>query len=57
MNDAGFAEKPERFVTEGIQTVHIGVCAGRDEETACPGMKKMAQAFRDRGLEVIWGTH
>ncbi|MBR4442560.1 MAG: CGGC domain-containing protein, partial [Clostridia bacterium] len=50
-------EKLERLVSEGVETVHIGVCAGREEETACPGMKKMVEAFREKGLEVIWGTH
>ena len=57
MRDEGFMEKLERLVKEGTQIVHIGVCAGRDEASACPGMLKMAQAFRDRGLEIVWGTH
>ena len=57
MEDAGFVEKLERFVSEGVEIVHIGICAGREEETACPGMKKMADAFREKGLEVVWGTH
>jgi hypothetical protein len=57
MADAGFVEKLERLVSEGVQIVHIGICAGREEATACPGMKKMAAAFRSKGLEVVWGTH
>ena len=57
MEDAGFAEKLQRLVDEGVLTVHIGVCAGRDAESACPGMAQMARAFAARGLEVIWGTH
>lgn len=57
LSDPGFVEKLERLVSEGTQTVHIGICAGREEETACPGMKKAAAAFREKGLEVVWGTH
>ncbi|MBQ8108544.1 MAG: CGGC domain-containing protein [Clostridia bacterium] len=57
MKDEGFVEKLERLASEGTQAVHIGVCAGRDAATACPGMAKMARAFEEKGLEVIWGTH
>jgi len=57
LQDEGFVEKLERFVSEGVEIVHIGVCAGREEENGCPGMKKMAQAFREKGIEVVWGTH
>ena len=47
MQDAGFVEKMEPFVSEGVDIVHIGLCGGRTEETACPGMAKMAAAFRE----------
>ena len=57
MQDAGFVEKLERFVSESVEIVHIGLCGGRTEETACPGMAKMAAAFREKGLTVGWGTH
>ena len=57
MQDAGFVEKLERFVSESVEIVHIGPCGGRTEETACPGMAKMAAAFREKGLTVVWGTH
>ena len=57
MNDPGFVEKLERFVSEGVEIVHIGICAGREEESGCPGMKKAVQAFRGKGMDVIWGTH
>ena len=57
MDDAGFVEKLERLIAEGTEVVHIGVCAGRDEDSACPGMAKMARAFREKGVEVAWGTH
>ncbi len=55
--DAGFGEKLERFVSESVEIVHIGLCGGRTEETACPGMAKMAAAFREKGMTVVWGTH
>lgn len=57
MADTGFVEKLERLIQEGTETVHIGVCAGRGEADACPGMLKMAHAIKNRGIEVIWGTH
>ena len=57
MQDAGFVEKLERFVSESVEIVHIGLCGGHTEETACPGMAKMAAAFREKGLTVVWGTH
>ena len=47
----------ERLVQEGTEILHIGICAGRTEEEGCPGMKKMAQAFRDKGVKVVWGAH
>jgi len=50
-------EKLERFVSESVEIVHIGLCGGRTEEAACPGMAKMAAAFREKGLTVVWGTH
>ena len=57
MEDPGFVEKLDRLVQEGTEVVHIGVCAGRDDESACPGMRRMARAFSERGVEVVWGTH
>ena len=57
MEDPGFVEKLDRLVREGAEAVHIGVCAGRDDDTACPGMRKMSRAFSERGVEVVWGTH
>lgn len=57
MADAGFVEKLDRLVREGTEAVHIGVCAGKDAQSACPGMAKMARAFEQRGVKVVWGTH
>ena len=57
MEDEGFVEKLDRLVSEGTEVVHIGVCAGRDADTACPGMAKMVRAFEARGVEIVWGTH
>jgi len=55
--DAGFVEKLERMASEGVEIVHIGVCAGRNAESACPGMLKMIKAFEDKGMKTVWGTH
>ena len=57
MEDAGFREKLERLVQEGTEILHIGICAGKTEDEGCPGMRKMAAAFRDKGVQVVWGTH
>ena len=57
MEDAGFVEKLERLAQEGTQSVHIGVCAGKDADTACPAMRRMAHAFEEKGVEIVWGTH
>ena len=57
LSDPGFVEKLERLVSEGTQTVHIGICAGMTEAEGCPGMLKMVKAFRDKGVRVVWGTH
>ena len=57
MQDPGFVEKLDRLVNEGTEILHIGICAGKHEEEGCPGMRKMVKAFRDRGVEVVWGTH
>jgi hypothetical protein len=53
--DAGFVEKLERMASEGVEIVHIGVCAGRNAESACPGMLKMIEAFEDKGMKTVWG--
>ena len=57
LEDAGFAEKLDRLLSEGTEVVHIGVCAGKDAGAACSGMAKMIRAFEARGIEIIWGTH
>ena len=57
MADAGFVEKLERMVSEGTEVVHIGLCAGKTPEDACPGMLQMSKAFEDKGMTVVWGTH
>ena len=57
MDDVDFVEKLERLISEGAEVIHIGVCAGRGPDTACPGMVKMIREFKKRGVEVVWGTH
>jgi len=45
------------MASEGVEIVHIGVCAGRNAESACPGMLKMIEAFEDKDMKTVWGTH
>lgn len=56
LEDPNFNEKLERLVSEGTECIHIGVCAKRDR-VPCPGMSRMADAFSEKGIEIVWGTH
>ncbi len=56
--DAGMTEKLERLVSEGIETVHIGVCAVKGpEKEVCPFMQEHAAWLTDHAIQVVWGTH
>lgn len=60
LDDPGFIKKVNRMVEEGIDTVHIGICAVRQHDGIredCPGMLKMIDAFKARGIKVVRGTH
>jgi len=58
MEDPGFLEKLQRLADIGTEVIHIGVCATKEKHTVhCPGMQKMADAFAEKGMEVIWKTH
>ena len=57
LQDEGFMEKLQRLAEEGTETIHIGICAGRDESSRCPGMVRMAHAIEEKGIRVVWGTH
>lgn len=56
--DPGMTEKLERLASEGIEAVHIGVCAAKGEEKkVCPYMEEHAAWLEDHGISVVWGTH
>lgn len=55
--DAGMLEKLERLGKEGVETVHIGVCAKKRDGSICPHMQKTADWLAAHGFEVVWGTH
>lgn len=56
--DPGMTEKLERLVSEGIEAVHIGVCAYKKSAgQVCPFMEQNAAWLTDHGIEVVWGTH
>lgn len=58
LTDEGFLEKLERLVKIGTEVIHIGVCATKEQHTVhCPGMQKMADAFEEKGIKVVWKTH
>ena len=56
--DAGEIEKLDRLAKEGTEAVHVGVCAlDRASGEMCPGMRRLAEECRARGVEVVLRTH
>ena len=56
--DAGEIEKLDRLAKEGTEAVHVGVCAlDRASGGMCPGMRRLAEECRARGMEVVLRTH
>ena len=55
--DPGFRKKLDRIAGEGADIVHIGGCANKKETGLCPGMAKMIDMIRAKGIEVVLGTH
>lgn len=57
-SDPGMAEKLERLTAIGVDTVHLGVCAVRRETGGlCPTMETLSTLLRQRGIQVVMGTH
>ena len=58
MSDPGLAEKLERLAAIGVETVHLGVCTvKRETHEMCPTIKTLAEMLRQRGIQIIEGTH
>lgn len=57
--DSGMLEKLDRLKSIGVDVVHTGVCTvtERDAMTWCPTVQKIAAMLRDRGIQVVQGTH
>lgn len=57
--DDGTLEKLERLEKIGVQRVHVGVCAMQDAKQGvlCPNMEALTDLLRQRGMEIILGTH
>ena len=57
--DPGMLEKLERLEKIGVSTVHTGICTvtGRETKTVCPTIEKITSMLRERGIEVVQGTH
>lgn len=60
-NQSGLAEKLERIVSLRTDAVHIGICASHKTEDGrrilCCRIKKIARLLRERGIDVVLGTH
>lgn len=55
--DPGMMEKLERISCCGVETVHVGVCARRQDGTICPYMEKAVEWIKKHGVQIVWGTH
>ena len=56
--DEGMIEKLERLCREGVEAVHVGICAyQKDAGAVCPHMAESARWLEERGIRVLWGTH
>lgn len=57
--DTGMLEKLDRLQSEGVDTVHIGICAVKDRKagTLCRHIEKIREMLRSRGIQTIVGTH
>lgn len=56
-DDPGMLEKLERLIHCGIETAHIGVCCQGRDHARCPHMEKAAEWLKNRGVQIVWGTH
>lgn len=58
-SDAGMLEKLDRLQSEGVETVHLGVCTVKDRENGalCPVMETVQDMLRERQIQTILGTH
>ena len=47
------------FQRDGVETVHVGVCAVKNRETGalCPNIEKIQNMLHDRGIKTILGTY
>lgn len=57
MTSEAFVKQLERVSGLEEVTLHIGHCAAGRAEKGCEGIKKMAAAFEEKGIRVVWGTH
>ena len=55
--DAGMQEKLERFVQEGAEVVHFGICTKNKEGAECPLISRSAEYLEQHGVKVVRGTH
>lgn len=57
--DPGMLEKLDRLQSIGVDVVHTGICtvANRSSMAWCPTIEKLASMLRERGIQVVQGTH
>ena len=58
-SDTGMLEKLNQLQRDGVETVHVGVCAVKNRETGalCPNIEKIQNMLHDRGIKTILGTY
>ena len=57
MTSESFVKKLERIAGQAPVTLHISHCAKKRGDEGCPAIGKMAAAFAEKGVEIVWGTH
>ncbi|MDE7243399.1 MAG: CGGC domain-containing protein [Oscillospiraceae bacterium] len=56
--DKGMIEKLDRLQNIGVETVHIGVCAVKQETgVLCHVITQIRDMLHSRGIQTIQGTH
>lgn len=55
--DPGILEKADRLISEGIQTVHVGVCRLLSNGQECPRMTAVCRVLEEKGIKIVRGTH
>ena len=57
MTSEAFVKQLERVSAMEDVTLHVSHCAKGRADKGCQGILRMARAFEEKGVKVVWGTH